>query len=781
MEPGQSVSFKTPSLSHVRGNRRGKKSDDRVASYGARRVAHHAASSEDELDWQNGSDSSAVAPQNPAESLVGEDEAECSRQASRQHSRMKRRRYREADEFLAAAESERRRKEKNDEKALLKKSRRSDSSLISPIGEQHVDERMENESVTSAVEWSTSPVRQLAGTPPRPAAAQSAFERPKRHKMRQSRQPDKREKRALQKQKKESLAKKKKPEKRPRPAFGTLASSAVESPYLSGNRLTAAARLPTTCTAGLFHKGRVATFKSRGSLPDLSFSETEFLKDRSDAAAPQRAALQEKEKGNERTVAGSRGDISAYFKKVAPPPSGKENVDPQEGAKRNPAIPYRKRKFNEPAVQEKPSEHRGSESTPEAPAPKKKHTRRADRHKSTDTSSDSSASPQRKKTPGSGPNSRSKPSRRVRGGTSVGSLSVNYSSDPPGDMVGQWLSGITNERPGTPDDFQSVSAQKFSSEIGPPVVKHSQGLDQVGVRRAVSRNPASLARPSETYATRESTTNRAAGIVGTSVSKVGSYGDLHSQLSIGPEYSRRFGHGCHCDILRNDLIPIQEPADLAFVQGNSSGAGFQHDLVDAGSFYSRPSHPGPRFNHYHQTGITRAASYGAFSAPSLVQGNLEMPRYPQEGALYDDGEELFGGSLQDGHHDRLDNDSLLMDGSFSNNDEPVSTAEKHLDFYSGALEGRTAQDDDYLSAGHEDFVDLEAEFGGEQVSNMETPMDATAEDAGQYGQEVCQCGCMATAGSGQHAQDRFGRYAAVRGERALPPGLMSFQKPHWLY
>ncbi|EPS42968.1 hypothetical protein H072_3028 [Dactylellina haptotyla CBS 200.50] len=210
-----------------------------------------------------------------------------------------------------------------------RKRQRSSSSMISPIKENYAKDGSRDGSKTCSSPRPTSPTRNCAGSQ-RPM--ENGFERPKRHKMRESRhlkkhegKPKKRKKERSQKQETAKQA------QVSQPAFGTLASSAVESGHLSGGRLT----VKPQATTGLFHKGKVSSLKSRAALPDLTFSEMEFL--RQGTSANYRPLTKEgkntasgagQKQGKHNTTAGPEKDISSYFRRIESI-HGKENIDPR--------------------------------------------------------------------------------------------------------------------------------------------------------------------------------------------------------------------------------------------------------------------------------------------------------------------------------------------------------------------------------------------------------------------------------------------------------------------
>ncbi|KAF3911784.1 hypothetical protein AA313_de0206939 [Arthrobotrys entomopaga] len=162
------------------------------------------------------------------------------------------------------------------------------------------------------------------------APTKETFQKPKRQKMRESRLSNKVDGEARKNKKKEKPPKATgKQVKIAVPAFGRLASSAVESERISGGRLTVRPQI----AGGLFHKGRVSVLKTRTALPDLSFSEMEFLRQR----VPADYQNQVPEcKDWSKPLAQER--ISSYFPKIASPKQ--ENTDPNPIIEReNPVNP----------------------------------------------------------------------------------------------------------------------------------------------------------------------------------------------------------------------------------------------------------------------------------------------------------------------------------------------------------------------------------------------------------------------------------------------------------
>ncbi|KAK6544000.1 hypothetical protein TWF694_000715 [Orbilia ellipsospora] len=194
----------------------------------------------------------------------------------------------------------------NQARKRSRKRRHSDSSLISPIKERKLGDGMRDESEASLVSWPTSPARR-SEAPLVPT--KEIFQKPKRQKMRESRLSNK-VYGETEKNKKKGKPHKAtgKQVKIAEPAFGRLASSAVESEHLSGGRLTVRQQI----TSGLFHKGRVSVLKTRTA--HLTFSEMEFLRQR--APTDHRCQMSE---GQDHTKPLAQEQISSYFQKVASP------------------------------------------------------------------------------------------------------------------------------------------------------------------------------------------------------------------------------------------------------------------------------------------------------------------------------------------------------------------------------------------------------------------------------------------------------------------------------
>ncbi|KAK6517783.1 hypothetical protein TWF506_004963 [Arthrobotrys conoides] len=314
-----------------------KRGFDHVASYVAEQAAYPPEQSGDE-------DIETDDPASPRKSsiiLLGEEAAGPSRSAAQGHIQPKGRTEtwskcdREGDESPGPALT-------LTAKTVSRKRQRYDSSLISPIKENNAEDGIRYGSETTYVSWSTSSVGKPADTSQVTAAREEVFEKRKRHKMHEPRQ-----KPTKTSQKKEKHNRKKQKDKArepriPQPAFGVLASSAVESEHLSGARLTVRPQI----AIGLFHKGRVSGLKSRAALPDLTFCEMDFLRSGSLESRPvQQTREGKKSEGKRRAERDANEEISSFFKR-ATSPSGKENTDPLSNRAKHHETP--------PGIREKP-------------------------------------------------------------------------------------------------------------------------------------------------------------------------------------------------------------------------------------------------------------------------------------------------------------------------------------------------------------------------------------------------------------------------------------------
>ncbi|KAK6519542.1 hypothetical protein TWF281_003369 [Arthrobotrys megalospora] len=303
-----------------------KRGFDHVASYVAEQAAYPPEQSGDE----NVEADNPASPRKSSTFLLGEEAAGLSRSAARSRIQPKGTWSKcdgESDESPEPALT-------LDAKRVSRKRQRYDSSLISPIKENNAEDGIRYGSETTFASWSTSPARKPAETSQRTAAREEVFEKRKRHKMHESRQKPAIEK-PKRKKEKEKMNKAKEP-RLPQPAFGVLASSAVESEHLSGARLTVRPQIAT----GLFHKGKVSGLRSRAALPDLTFCEMDFLRHGTSECRPiQDDGEARKDKGKKRGDRGTNEEISSFFKRATSPP-GKENKNalPNQ-AKRHVALP----------------------------------------------------------------------------------------------------------------------------------------------------------------------------------------------------------------------------------------------------------------------------------------------------------------------------------------------------------------------------------------------------------------------------------------------------------
>ncbi|KAF3255251.1 hypothetical protein TWF192_002610 [Orbilia oligospora] len=314
MQEAHAMPLTSASLSLLQKRHR-KRGFDHVASYVAEQAAYPPGQSGDE----NVETDNPASPRKSSIILLGEEAAGPSRSAAQGHIQPKEtwsKCDRKSDESPGPALT-------LTAKTVSRKRQRYDSSLISPIKENNAEDGIRYGSETTYVSWSTSSGRKPADTS-RVTAAREVFERGKRHKMHESRQ-----KPASTSKKKENQSGKKKKGKAkeprlPQPAFGVLASSAVESEHLSGARLTVRPRI----TTGLFHKGRISRLKSRTALPDLTFCEMDFLRNGPSESRPaQQAREGKKGDGKRRTECDTNEEISSFFKRAASPPRN-ENTDP---------------------------------------------------------------------------------------------------------------------------------------------------------------------------------------------------------------------------------------------------------------------------------------------------------------------------------------------------------------------------------------------------------------------------------------------------------------------
>ncbi|KAF3179281.1 hypothetical protein TWF788_007084 [Orbilia oligospora] len=325
MQEAHAMSLTSASLSLLQKRHR-KRGFDHVASYVAEQAAYPPGQSGDE----NVETDNPASPRKSSIILLGEEAAGPSRSAAQGHIQPKEtwsKCDRKSDESPGPALT-------LTAKTVSRKRQRYDSSLISPIKENNAEDGIRYGSETTYVSWSTSSGRKPADTS-RVTAAREVFERGKRHKMHESRQ-----KPASTSKKKENQSGKKKKGKAkeprlPQPAFGVLASSAVESEHLSGARLTVRPRI----TTGLFHKGRISRLKSRTALPDLTFCEMDFLRNGPSESRPaQQAREGKKGDGKRRTECDTNEEISSFFKRAASPPRN-ENTDPLPSRAKHHAAP----------------------------------------------------------------------------------------------------------------------------------------------------------------------------------------------------------------------------------------------------------------------------------------------------------------------------------------------------------------------------------------------------------------------------------------------------------
>ncbi|KAF3279431.1 hypothetical protein TWF970_003993 [Orbilia oligospora] len=325
MQEAHAMPLTSASLSLLQKRHR-KRGFDHVASYVAEQVAYPPGQSGDE----NVETDNPASPRKSSIILLGEEAAGPSRSAAQGHIQPKEtwsKCDRKSDESPGPALT-------LTAKTVSRKRQRYDSSLISPIKENSAEDGIRYGSETTYVSWSTSSGRKPADTS-RVTAAREAFERRKRHKMHESRQ-----KPASTSKKKESQNGKKKKGKAkeprlPQPAFGVLASSAVESEHLSGARLTVRPRI----TTGLFHKGRISGLKSRAALPDLTFCEMDFLRNGPSESRPAQQTGGGKGNGKRRTERDTTNEeISSFFKRAASPLRN-ENTGPLPSRAKHYAAP----------------------------------------------------------------------------------------------------------------------------------------------------------------------------------------------------------------------------------------------------------------------------------------------------------------------------------------------------------------------------------------------------------------------------------------------------------
>ncbi|KAK6348450.1 hypothetical protein TWF718_006243 [Orbilia javanica] len=318
MQEAHAMPLTSASLSLLQKGHR-KRGFDHVASYVAEQAAYPPEQSGDE----NVETGNPASPRKSSIILLGKEAAGLSRSAAQGHIQPKETRSRcdrGSDESPGPALT-------LIAKTVSRKRQCYDSSLISPIKENSAEDGIRYGSETTYVSWSTSPARRPADTSQLTAAREEVFEKRKRHRMHDSRQKPAIAKTSRKKEKHRENKEKKNKEREPRipqPAFGALASSAVESEHLSGARLTMRPQIAT----GLFHKGRVSGLQSRAALPDLTFCEMDFLRN----GVPEGRRMQQTEggandKGKRRRERGTNEEISSFFKKAGSP-LGKENTSP---------------------------------------------------------------------------------------------------------------------------------------------------------------------------------------------------------------------------------------------------------------------------------------------------------------------------------------------------------------------------------------------------------------------------------------------------------------------
>ncbi|KAK6358518.1 hypothetical protein TWF730_007848 [Orbilia blumenaviensis] len=317
MQEAHAMPLASASLSLLqKGHRR--RGVEHVASYVAEQAAYPLRQSGDEnIEADN-----PASPRNSTIILLGEEAAGPSRSAGQGHVQpegctgTRPKCDGESDESPGAALM-------LAAKTVSRKRQHYDSSLVSPIKENNAEDGIRYGSETTFVSWSTSPARKPADTSQRTAARKEVFEKRKRYKMHESRQKSATEKTSRKKEKHRKKQNKAQEPRIPKPAFGALTSSAVESEHLSGARLTVRPQI----AAGLFHKGRVSGLRARAALPDLTFCEMNFLR-----GAPLENHLIEQvgEGGGGKSKTHPEHDsnerISSYFNQVNPLPPGKENL-----------------------------------------------------------------------------------------------------------------------------------------------------------------------------------------------------------------------------------------------------------------------------------------------------------------------------------------------------------------------------------------------------------------------------------------------------------------------
>ncbi|KAK6501794.1 hypothetical protein TWF481_009618 [Arthrobotrys musiformis] len=332
--------------------------------------------------------------------------------------------------------------------------------------ENNAEDGIRYGSETTYVSWSTSPARKPADTSQRTATREEVFEKRKRHKMHESRQKTATARASGKKEKHTSRKKKKERTKEPRipqPAFGALASSAVESEHLSGARLTVRPQI----SAGLFHKGRVSRLRTRAALPDLSFCEMDFLQN--GAPRPENRPIQqsgEEKKSNSKRQAerDTNEEISTFFKR-ATPSRRKEDADAPSSRSRQHAAPsVMQDQPNQAAIQ--PRQHgTASRCKPSSRDHQARHPLEETSHRS---SSCLQTSPCRNKTSISTPNYLEPRSERpifgsISGNTHSISRSQSRSSETDNPVV-TWLRKTPREFPmGLENDLRDKRTYSNSS------------------------------------------------------------------------------------------------------------------------------------------------------------------------------------------------------------------------------------------------------------------------------------------------------------------------------
>ncbi|KAJ6263368.1 hypothetical protein Dda_1931 [Drechslerella dactyloides] len=531
---------------------------------------------------------------------------------------------------------------------------------------------------------------------------------------------------------------------------------------------------------------KTALPSSRAKIPDLSFCEMNFLKYGSSAEPAQRSALEEIAKVNEQASVSSNGDISSYFEKIAPP-SGKENINPDDFVRHNSRIPRKKPRTDESATHAKQPRKQGSESAPQLPVRKGEPAQRFDKNLSRQTPSSASRRENGEFRFRSRHTSVLRSSLSARDISDFSSLSVNFSGSAsteraiielsdPSDSIVNWLRRTAHERLETPDDLQSLCGRNLPPDVRTPVVTFNEDLRSAGIERTILPNQYSLQGISEACATLGSTsslTNSVAGNAGTPINDAEEENDLHLQLSVEPNSYQRLGseirrYSPHVD----PMMRFHELANRMMMQGNDAEPRFQPNLAGSGSLRS----PGPD-----QITLFNDQSYGAFNPLCLKEEHPEFQIYEQIDTFYNgEEEEARDASLSShGQYGDLEDEELSISGSSFNNTELPAEEDEHQFRYGEGLGGQIMPNDYGCGpTGDQDFIDLEAEFGREQPSNMAAPMDMFVEDAGEQGGEVYHDYCRYL---GSQKQQAPGGYAGMGDTQALPPELMGFWKPHRLY